>query len=136
MNNVQIGIEYAFEQYGVTHCAILDIDLHHGDGSQDICWERAGFTGDYGQQEEDEIVDPKLNPRDDYGKRFATYPKVGYFQFMISNHIQLKWICNKENIKMHLLAWIMISTFGMFICKNGLMKRNFINIIKPNTLPY
>ena len=121
MNNVQIGIEYAFEQYGVTHCAILDIDLHHGDGSQDICWERAGFTGDYGQQEEDEIVDPKLNPRDDYGKRFATYPKVGYFSIHdIKSYPTEIGYATKENIKMHLLVlWIMISTFGMFICKNG-----------------
>lgn len=110
LNNVQIGIEYAFEQYGVTHCAILDIDLHHGDGSQDICWERAGFTGDYGQQEEDEIIDPKLNPRDDYGKRFATFPKVGYFHFMISNLIQQKSdMLLKKISRMHpLVSWIMI----------------------------
>ena len=100
LNNVQIGIEYAFEQYGVTHCAILDIDLHHGDGSQDICWERAGFTGDYGQQEEDEIVDPKLNPRDDYGKRFATYPKVGYFSIHdIKSYPTEIGYATKENIK-------------------------------------
>lgn len=100
LNNVQIGIEYAFEQYGVTHCAILDIDLHHGDGSQDICWERAGFTGDYGQQEEDEIIDPKLNPRDDYGKRFATFPKVGYFSLHdIKSYPTEIGYATKENIK-------------------------------------
>lgn len=72
LNNVHIGIEYAHAQYGVSHCAILDIDLHHGDGLQDICWERAGFFGDYGKEEDDP-------PRDDYGKRAAMYPKVGYF---------------------------------------------------------
>ncbi|KAI3403172.2 HOS3 [Candida oxycetoniae] len=100
LNNVQIGIEYAFEKYGVTHCAILDIDLHHGDGSQDICWERAGFTGDYGQQEEDEIIDPKLNPRDDYGKRFATYPKVGYFSLHdIKSYPTELGFATKENIR-------------------------------------
>lgn len=79
LNNVQIGIEYAFELYNVTHCAILDIDLHHGDGLQDICWERGGFAGDYGQEPDDELDHLKENPRDDYGKRFAQYPKVGYF---------------------------------------------------------
>ncbi|KAG7662756.1 HOS3 [[Candida] subhashii] len=100
LNNVQIGIEYAFEKYGITHCAILDIDLHHGDGSQDICWERGGFTGEYGQQEEDEIVDPKLNPRDDYGKRFATYPKVGYFSLHdIKSYPTELGYATKENIK-------------------------------------
>ncbi|KAI5955196.1 HOS3 [Candida jiufengensis] len=100
LNNVQIGIEYAFETYGVTHCAILDIDLHHGDGTQDICWERGGFTGDYGQQEEDEIIDPNLNPRDDYGKRFATYPKVGYFSLHdIKSYPTELGYATKENIK-------------------------------------
>lgn len=78
LNNAQIGIEYASDAYGITHCAILDIDLHHGDGSQDICWERAGFSGDYGKND-DEFEDREANPRDDYGKKFATYPKVGYF---------------------------------------------------------
>lgn len=26
--------------YGLTHAAIIDFDLHHGDGSQDITWDR------------------------------------------------------------------------------------------------
>ncbi|KAK6200118.1 histone deacetylase domain-containing protein [Scheffersomyces amazonensis] len=100
LNNVQIGIEYAFETYGISHCVILDIDLHHGDGSQDICWERAGFQGDYGQDEDDEINDPKLNPRDDYGKRFATYPKVGYFSLHdIKSYPTELGYATKENIK-------------------------------------
>lgn len=96
LNNVQIAIEYAFEQYDVTHCAILDIDLHHGDGSQDICWERAGFHGDYGK-DDDEDDD---NPRDDYGKKFATYPKVGYFSLHdIKSYPTELGFATKENIK-------------------------------------
>lgn len=43
INNVHIAIQYAAKQYGVTHAVILDFDLHHGDGSQDICWDLAGF---------------------------------------------------------------------------------------------
>lgn len=78
MNNAQIGIEYAFSKYGVSHCAILDIDLHHGDGSQDICWERAGYAGDHGKSD-NEFDDSDENPRNEYGKKFSSYPKVGYF---------------------------------------------------------
>lgn len=97
LNNVQIGIEYGFEKYGVSHVAILDIDLHHGDGSQDICWERAGFEGDYGQNEEDEI-DPV--PRDEYGKRFSKYPKVGYFSLHdIKSYPTELGFATKDNIK-------------------------------------
>ncbi|KAF2864392.1 Arginase/deacetylase, partial [Piedraia hortae CBS 480.64] len=40
LNNVHVGIEYAAQKYGLTHVAILDFDLHHGDGSQTIAWER------------------------------------------------------------------------------------------------
>lgn len=39
VNNVHVGISYAASQHGLTHAAILDFDLHHGDGSQDIAWK-------------------------------------------------------------------------------------------------
>ena len=40
LNNVHVGIEHAMIQYGLTHAAIIDFDLHHGDGSQAITWAR------------------------------------------------------------------------------------------------
>jgi histone deacetylase HOS3 len=40
INNVHVGIEHAIMQYGLTHAAIIDFDLHHGDGSQAITWSR------------------------------------------------------------------------------------------------
>lgn len=40
INNVHVGIEHAIANYGLTHAAIIDFDLHHGDGSQDITWDR------------------------------------------------------------------------------------------------
>lgn len=40
INNVHVGIEYAAQIHGLTHAAIIDFDLHHGDGSQSIAWER------------------------------------------------------------------------------------------------
>jgi histone deacetylase HOS3 len=40
LNNVHVGIEHAMMNYGVTHAAIIDFDLHHGDGSQAITWAR------------------------------------------------------------------------------------------------
>ena len=38
INNVHVGISYAAQAHGLTHAAILDFDLHHGDGSQAITW--------------------------------------------------------------------------------------------------
>ncbi|KAK2739593.1 hypothetical protein FQN57_006555 [Myotisia sp. PD_48] len=40
LNNVHVGIAYAAMTHGLTHAAILDFDLHHGDGSQAIAWEQ------------------------------------------------------------------------------------------------
>jgi len=40
INQVQCGIEHAVQAHGLTHASIIDFDLHHGDGSQSITWER------------------------------------------------------------------------------------------------
>ncbi|PHH59805.1 hypothetical protein CDD81_2572 [Ophiocordyceps australis] len=39
VNNVHIGIMHAALTHGLTHAVIIDFDLHHGDGSQDITWK-------------------------------------------------------------------------------------------------
>ncbi|KAK3984072.1 histone deacetylase domain-containing protein [Cladorrhinum sp. PSN332] len=39
VNNVHVGIMHAGMVHGLTHAAIIDIDLHHGDGSQEIAWQ-------------------------------------------------------------------------------------------------
>lgn len=38
LNNVHVGIQHAILTHGLTHAAIIDFDLHHGDGSQSIAW--------------------------------------------------------------------------------------------------
>lgn len=39
VNNVHVGIMHAALKHGLTHAAIIDFDLHHGDGSQTITWQ-------------------------------------------------------------------------------------------------
>jgi len=39
INNVHVGIMHAILSHGLTHAAIIDFDLHHGDGSQSITWQ-------------------------------------------------------------------------------------------------
>ncbi|KAG5978719.1 hypothetical protein E4U55_006033 [Claviceps digitariae] len=39
VNNVHVGIMHGALYHGLTHAAIIDFDLHHGDGSQAITWE-------------------------------------------------------------------------------------------------
>ncbi|RMZ81496.1 hypothetical protein DV738_g2291, partial [Chaetothyriales sp. CBS 135597] len=38
LNNVHVGIAHGAMAHGLTHAAIIDFDLHHGDGSQAIAW--------------------------------------------------------------------------------------------------
>ncbi|KAJ6444878.1 histone deacetylase HosB [Purpureocillium lavendulum] len=39
VNNVHVGIMHGVLTQGMTHAAIIDFDLHHGDGSQSITWQ-------------------------------------------------------------------------------------------------
>ena len=39
INNVHVGIMHAILSHGLTHAAIIDFDLHHGDGSQSVAWD-------------------------------------------------------------------------------------------------
>lgn len=84
INNVHIAIQYAAAKYGVTHAVILDFDLHHGDGSQDICWKLAGFD------EADDV---------DRGSEKAL-SKIGYFSLHDINSFPTETgYATAENIK-------------------------------------
>jgi acetoin utilization deacetylase AcuC-like enzyme len=40
LNNVALAAEYLLQERGVQRLAIIDLDQHHGNGTQDIFWER------------------------------------------------------------------------------------------------
>jgi len=40
INNVAVAAEYLLQEKSTTKIAILDLDLHHGNGTQDIFWDR------------------------------------------------------------------------------------------------
>ncbi|CCD25065.1 histone deacetylase NDAI_0E02480 [Naumovozyma dairenensis CBS 421] len=92
LNNAHVAIEYAADSYDVTHVAVLDFDLHHGDGTQDICWKRAGFKPDEETKENEEY--------DGFGKKLAEFPRVGYFSMHDINSFPTEsGFATKENIK-------------------------------------
>lgn len=112
LNNVHVAIEYAHDKYDVTHAVILDFDLHHGDGSQDICWKRAGFKPDddddgdnnnsnkNNNNNNNNTQSSESNKYDDFGKKFAEFPKVGYFSMHDINSFPTEsGYATKENIK-------------------------------------
>ncbi len=40
LNNIALAAEYLIQQDGAQRLAIIDLDLHHGNGTQDIFWKR------------------------------------------------------------------------------------------------
>lgn len=40
LNNIAIAAEHLIQKYQVERLAIIDLDLHHGNGTQDIFWSR------------------------------------------------------------------------------------------------
>ena len=40
LNNIALAAEYLIQQKGARRLAIVDLDLHHGNGTQDIFWRR------------------------------------------------------------------------------------------------
>lgn len=81
LNNAHIAIQYAAQKYGVTHAVIFDFDLHHGDGTQDICWKLAGLEDDSdneGNQSSNESSDGSgVGQGNKAGNTHA--PKLAYF---------------------------------------------------------
>ncbi|EFX05992.1 histone deacetylase [Grosmannia clavigera kw1407] len=50
INNVHVGIMHAMLTHGLTHAAIVDFDLHHGDGSQAVAWQHNARGVESGQR--------------------------------------------------------------------------------------
>jgi acetoin utilization deacetylase AcuC-like enzyme len=44
INNIAIAAEYLLKYKNAKNLAILDLDLHHGNGTQDIFWERSDVS--------------------------------------------------------------------------------------------
>ena len=82
-NNAAIAARYAQKQHGVARAAVVDFDVHHGNGSQDIFWSDATVmygsthqmplypgTGARNERgEHDTIVNAPLRPGDG-GEKF------------------------------------------------------------------
>ena len=64
-NNAAIAARYAQKQHGVARAAVVDFDVHHGNGSQDIFWSDA--TVMYGSTHQMPLY-PGTGARDERGE--------------------------------------------------------------------
>jgi acetoin utilization deacetylase AcuC-like enzyme len=44
INNIAVAADYLIQEKNANHITILDIDLHHGNGTQDIFWARGDVS--------------------------------------------------------------------------------------------
>ncbi|KAL6925537.1 hypothetical protein ACO0SA_000135 [Hanseniaspora valbyensis] len=67
LNNAMITAQMAADKYNVTHVAILDYDLHHADGTQDIIFKRGLEENKYITGEVD--IDSKIETGDNKSRK-------------------------------------------------------------------
>ncbi|KAF2877288.1 hypothetical protein BDV95DRAFT_601697 [Massariosphaeria phaeospora] len=83
LNNVHVGIEHAIMKYDLTHAAIIDFDLHHGDGSQSIAWAR--------NKKANEAIYNKKTGNWDLVPEWKKFPNIGYFSLHDINSFPCEW---------------------------------------------
>ncbi|KAJ5860766.1 uncharacterized protein N7529_008076 [Penicillium soppii] len=114
INNVHVGISHAVTTHGLTHAAILDFDLHHGDGSQDIAFEHnskiltKAQQAHYAKHNSPELTEFKnLSP---YGKA-----PIGYYSLHDINSFPCEW-GEREKV------------FGASLCIDGAHNQSIWNV--------
>src|SRR2546429_1129727 len=89
-NNVAIAARHAQKRYGIDRAAVVDFDVHHGNGSQDIFWSDKTVmycsthqmplypgTGARSERgEHDTVVNAPLSPEDGSAKFRAAFGNV------------------------------------------------------------
>jgi acetoin utilization deacetylase AcuC-like enzyme len=89
-DNVAIAARHAQRKYGIARAAVIDFDVHHGNGTQDIFWADKSVmycsthqmplfpgTGASGERgEHDTIVNAPLRPEDGSAKFRAAFDNV------------------------------------------------------------
>ena len=101
INNVHVGITHAAISHGLTHAAIIDFDLHHGDGSQMIVWEhnkkRAGLPKNAAPHRKTPIGYFSLHDINSYPCEMGDEEKVRNASLCIENaHGQSIWNVHLE----------------------------------------
>lgn len=101
INNVHIAIQYAAEKYAITHAVVLDFDLHHGDGTQDICWKLSNLDNeDGGQDKETDSGDANFTSVNDQKATQPALTNIGYFSLHDINSFPTeKGYASASNIK-------------------------------------
>src|SRR3569833_1603415 len=115
INNVHVGIMHATLSHGLTHAAIIDFDLHHGDGSQSIAWAHntrcASLAKNGASWKKTAIGYFSLHDINSYPCELGDEEKVRHTSISIDNaHGQNSWIVHLESWKSEAEFWELYET--------------------------
>lgn len=123
VNNVLVGIMHGALTHDLTHAAIIDFDLHHGDGSQAIVWQhnaRANAaTKNFQQWKKTSIGYFSLHDINSYPCEMGDEDKVKNASLCIDNaHGQSIWNVHLQSWKTEEEFWaIYESHYSMILTK-------------------
>ncbi|RYO94747.1 hypothetical protein DL766_000010 [Monosporascus sp. MC13-8B] len=108
VNNVQVGIMHGVLTHGLTHAAIIDFDLHHGDGSQAIAWahNKRGLAKNAAAWKKTSIGYFSLHDINSYPCEYGDEEKVKNASLCIDNaHGQNVWNVHLQEWKTEVEFW-------------------------------
>ncbi|TGJ80191.1 hypothetical protein E0Z10_g8580 [Xylaria hypoxylon] len=108
VNNVHVGIMHGILNHGLTHAAIIDFDLHHGDGSQAIAWQhnKRGLTKNAAAWKKTSIGYFSVHDINSYPCEYGDEEKVKNASLCIDNaHGQNIWNVHLQEWKSDLEFW-------------------------------
>ncbi|RYP26271.1 hypothetical protein DL767_008121 [Monosporascus sp. MG133] len=108
VNNVQVGIMHGVLTHGLTHAAIIDFDLHHGDGSQAIAWahNKRGLAKNAAAWKKTSIGYFSLHDINSYPCEYGDEEKVKNASLCIDNaHGQNIWNVHLQEWKTEVEFW-------------------------------
>ncbi|CAJ2513927.1 Uu.00g020460.m01.CDS01 [Anthostomella pinea] len=108
VNNVHVGIMHGILNHGLTHVAIIDFDLHHGDGSQAIAWQhnQRGLTKNAAAWKKTSIGYFSVHDINSYPCEYGDEEKVKNASLCIDNaHGQNIWNVHLHEWKSDVEFW-------------------------------
>ena len=128
VNNVQVGIMHGVLTHGLTHAAIVDFDLHHGDGSQGITWahNKRGTPKNAAAWKKSSIGYFSLHDINSYPCEYGDEEKVKNASLCIENaHGQNIWNVHLQEWKTEVEFWKLYQSKYSVLLEKA---RNFLRL--------
>ncbi|MCJ1283094.1 hypothetical protein MMC26_002421 [Xylographa opegraphella] len=139
VNNVHVGISHASMVHGLTHAAIIDFDLHHGDGSQVITWAHnakvAALPKNVPVSKKTSIGYFSLHDINSYPCEWGDQEKVQNASLCLENaHGQTIWNVHLQPWKTEAEFWSLYeSRYSVLLHKTRAFLRNHYDKIRSST---